>query len=66
MMVTLLDDSVEWVFFMIIETFHPSIMSVVRDKENETSSEIMHLFTGMSLYVKDDPPFFICILISNS
>ena len=26
-------------------------------KENEKSSEIMHLFTGMALYVRDDPPF---------
>ena len=56
-MVTLLEDSVQFALFFIMETFHSAIMNVLGNKENEKSSDIMHLFTGMALYVKDDPPF---------
>ena len=56
-MVTLLEDSVQFALFFIMKTFHLAIMNVLGNKENEKSSDIMHLFTGMALYVKDDPPF---------
>ena len=55
-MVTWLDDSVQLVFFLIMEIFHPAIINVLRNKENEKFSDIMQ-FTGMTLYVRDDSPF---------
>ena len=32
-------------------------MNVLGNKKNEKSSDIMHLFTGMALYVRDESPF---------
>ena len=55
-MVTLLDDSVQLVLFLIVETFHSAVMKVLGNKEDEKYSDIMHLFTGMALYVRDNPP----------
>ena len=56
MMVTWQDDSVQLVFSLIMEIFHPPIINVLRNKENEKFSDIMQ-FTGMTLYVRDDSPF---------
>ena len=57
-MVTLLEDPIQFALFSFFkETFHSANMNVLGSKENEKSSDIVHLFTGMALYVKDDPPF---------